>query len=398
PVITAVAADILSVPAKRPLTTESTAKSTSESTSADTIAANEPYQDPRKRLRSTASATSTNTQVIGILKRKDSTQRKKHVLFSRRNRFKEIPPLLVEKNKEAAPEGSTDSTPVSSSESSELVAPEEPPEVIDHELEARLKDAKHKRMQVEMLAYYEPNSLVATPPIPRSSPSPAEATSQDKPKKRRRHTTLGWKALKDSRRMRRASPALPPENNVPEIHPTTTTGLPLAGHKIYLLPLNIDETFYRGVRNEVARLGGEWVGPRRKKLDARVPALNHPNVTHIVTTLRTLDGVKSFLGVEELDPKVAVVRSKWLYKSLLEGQRSRQLPDLSLGDRLHRAQGLSLGRTPPSTGWNSIGCQKRMNKVSEVIVHIAKGGQVHPSNYSNEDNKESIYSGANVGH
>ncbi|KAF9176177.1 hypothetical protein BGZ51_001467, partial [Haplosporangium sp. Z 767] len=191
PVVAPVAVDILSVPAKRPLTTESTTESATESTTTDAIAANEPYLDPRKRLRSAASVTSTSAQVIGILKRKDSAQCKKHVMFSRRNRFKEIPPLLVEENEEVAPESSTDSTPASSSESPESTAPEEPPEALDHELEARLKDAKHKRMQVEMLAYYKPNSLVATPPIPRSSPSPAEATNQEKPKKRRRHTTLG---------------------------------------------------------------------------------------------------------------------------------------------------------------------------------------------------------------
>ncbi|KAF9176121.1 hypothetical protein BGZ50_001728, partial [Haplosporangium sp. Z 11] len=190
PVITAVAVDIMSVPAKRPLTTESITESATESITADAIAANEPYPDPRKRLRSATPVTSTSAQVIGILKRKDSAQRKKHVMFSRRNKFKEIPPLLVEENEEVAPEDSTDSTPASSSESPESAAPDEPPEVIDHELEARLKDAKHKRMQVEMLAYYKPNSLVATPPIPRSLPSSTEVTNQDKPKKRRRHTTL----------------------------------------------------------------------------------------------------------------------------------------------------------------------------------------------------------------
>ncbi|KAF9178001.1 hypothetical protein BGZ51_008186 [Haplosporangium sp. Z 767] len=61
-------------------------------------------------------------------------------------------------------------------------------------------------------------------------------------------------------------------------------------------------------------LGGKWLGPAKKALHAKVPALAHTNMTHIVTTLRTLDAVKGWLGVREIDPMVVVVRAEWLHE------------------------------------------------------------------------------------
>ncbi|KAG0245371.1 hypothetical protein BG011_002784, partial [Mortierella polycephala] len=264
--VTAVAVDKPSVPAKRPLTTDSTTESTT-----DAIAANEPYPDPQKRLRSAASVATTSAPAIGIIRNKDSARRKKHVMFSLRNKHKEILHFLDEKKREVASEDNAASTPTSSSEGPESAAPEAPSETIDQELEERLQDARHKRKQIDMLAYFKPTSIVATPPVSRSSSASKEVATQDKPKRERRHTTLGWKALESGRRMRRPYPVPHHKNNPAEIEPAATTGSPLSGHKFYLLPFGVDECAYMTARDGVARLGGEWLGPPTKDLHAMVP-------------------------------------------------------------------------------------------------------------------------------
>ncbi|KAG0247449.1 hypothetical protein BG011_001455, partial [Mortierella polycephala] len=176
------------------------------------------------------------------------------------------------------------------------------------------------------------DALVRDEPNPRlltlSSPLPsvsAKMAPQKAPKKERQYTARGWMALVKSRQKRKEEDARRDRSAANEANiiadraapPTTTTkGPPLSGHSIYMLPLGVHRTAYEVARMGVTKLGGKWLGPATKVLHAKVPALDHTNVTHIVTTLGTLDAVKSLLGVKDIDPKIIVVRAEWLHEAI----------------------------------------------------------------------------------
>ncbi|KAG0304313.1 hypothetical protein BGZ98_005670 [Dissophora globulifera] len=106
---------------------------------------------------------------------------------------------------------------------------------------------------------------------------------------------------------------------------------PLASIKVYTIPVNMDSMVFKTMRARVLELGGAWLGPKTKVLQAdprvkqEVPVLDNDITTHIVTALSSVDAVKRFLKVDEINPKIAIVGREWLsdtimYKRPMESQ------------------------------------------------------------------------------
>ncbi|KAF9152241.1 hypothetical protein BGX20_005205 [Mortierella sp. AD010] len=112
--------------------------------------------------------------------------------------------------------------------------------------------------------------------------------------------------------------------------PKSTPG-PLSKLGLYVIPTNMDSRVFDITRKRVIDLGGSWLGPRVKTLatDPRakpdVPDIDPEKTTHIVTTLTSIEDVKRFLGVDEINLKISVVNREWLsdtimYKTPMEPQ------------------------------------------------------------------------------
>ncbi|KAG0000017.1 hypothetical protein BGZ79_006388, partial [Entomortierella chlamydospora] len=112
--------------------------------------------------------------------------------------------------------------------------------------------------------------------------------------------------------------------------PKSTPG-PLSKLGLYVIPTNMDSRIFDITRKRVIDLGGSWLGPRVKTLatDPRakpdVPDLDPEKTTHIVTALTSIEDVKRFLSVDEINLKISVVNREWLsdtimYKTPMEPQ------------------------------------------------------------------------------
>ncbi|KAG0246112.1 hypothetical protein BG011_002545 [Mortierella polycephala] len=85
----------------------------------------------------------------------------------------------------------------------------------------------------------------------------------------------------------------------------------------------MDNMVFRMSRERVIQLDGKWLGPKTTTLstDPRVaqemPALNQKTTTHIVTTLNSIESVKRFFGIEEIDSRIAIVNKEWLTYTII---------------------------------------------------------------------------------
>ncbi|KAF9176541.1 hypothetical protein BGZ50_000383, partial [Haplosporangium sp. Z 11] len=80
---------------------------------------------------------------------------------------------------------------------------------------------------------------------------------------------------------------------------------PLSDLKAYVIPSGMNNRLLRVIRERVVRLKGSWLGPETMETDPQavqeVPALDQAATTHIVTALNSLEAVKQFFGIDEID-------------------------------------------------------------------------------------------------
>ncbi|KAF9177090.1 hypothetical protein BGZ50_009208 [Haplosporangium sp. Z 11] len=92
-----------------------------------------------------------------------------------------------------------------------------------------------------------------------------------------------------------------------QVTPKMTRPDPLSDLKVYVIPTGMHSTLFRRVREQVIKLGGKWLGLETKITDPQVvqevPELDQTLTTHIVTALNSIDAVKWYLGIEEIDRK-----------------------------------------------------------------------------------------------
>ncbi|KAF8977945.1 hypothetical protein BGZ46_006994 [Entomortierella lignicola] len=107
----------------------------------------------------------------------------------------------------------------------------------------------------------------------------------------------------------------------PESPKAKTT--PLSQLMLYVIPTNMNSHVFNITRKRVVDLGGSWLGPKVKTLatDPRakpdIPALDQDKTTHIVAALTSIEDVKRFLNVDEINPKISVVNRDWLSDSIM---------------------------------------------------------------------------------
>ncbi|KAF9960281.1 hypothetical protein BGZ72_007404 [Mortierella alpina] len=105
--------------------------------------------------------------------------------------------------------------------------------------------------------------------------------------------------------------------------PTAEPAPRLSGVKVYVIPVNMDKVIFNLSRLHVLQLNGQWLGPEEKILatDPRVapsiPKLDQEETTHIVTELTSMQAVKTYLGVDAINPNIHVVNRTWLADSIL---------------------------------------------------------------------------------
>ncbi|KAF9112172.1 hypothetical protein BGX27_003834 [Mortierella sp. AM989] len=148
---------------------------------------------------------------------------------------------------------------------------------------------------------------------------------------------------------------------------------PLSGLRLYVIPTNMDSRVFDITRKRVLDLSGSWLGPQVKILStdprtkAEIPTLDEETTTHIVTALTSIDDVKRFLKMDEINPKIPIVNREWLsdtimYKTPMEPQSynlrkiEQTVPLASLEDEtpppsLGRMNGQEPSQSLPGNQW-----------------------------------------------
>ncbi|KAF9179254.1 hypothetical protein BGZ51_007034 [Haplosporangium sp. Z 767] len=107
--------------------------------------------------------------------------------------------------------------------------------------------------------------------------------------------------------LRQKSPSSKPATT--RVTPKIAEPGPLSGLRVYVIPTGMDSTVFRISRERVVQLSGKWLGPKTKILSTdpravqEVPELDQTITTHIVTALSSIEAVKRFFGIEEIDFK-----------------------------------------------------------------------------------------------
>ncbi|KAG0249976.1 hypothetical protein BG011_008774 [Mortierella polycephala] len=118
---------------------------------------------------------------------------------------------------------------------------------------------------------------------------------------------------------------LPSKPAKTQVTPKVTKSGPLSDLGVYVIPTGMDSTVFRISRERVVQLDGKWLGPKTKILSTdprvvqEVPALDQTVTTHIVTALRSIEAVRRFFGIEEIDAssRIAIVSKEWLSYTIM---------------------------------------------------------------------------------
>ncbi|KAF9942982.1 hypothetical protein BGZ67_008613 [Mortierella alpina] len=114
----------------------------------------------------------------------------------------------------------------------------------------------------------------------------------------------------------------------------------------------MDKVIFNLSRLHVLQLNGTWMGPQEKVLasDPRValtiPPLDQERTTHIVTELTNLQAVKTYLGVDAINPEIEVVNRAWLADSILY-KKPMDAKGYSLSRLTSRPAAAASAKSPP---------------------------------------------------